>query len=179
MRLALLLVACAAALAPLCTAFTCMQLKPAAQPLQRRNFVVISAAAAVLSAAATAGAAAPACATTSTSVVNSVLSGYGLPLLQDSPGFSTLVWRDDSSADKALISLSYPKAWVESTRGATTVGASDYQQGDSCRVVTKAVPSVSSIEAVSSDTIALATAPGDSQRSAPEYKLLKRKSIDR
>jgi hypothetical protein len=178
MRCALLLVVCAAALAQLCTAFTCMQLEPAAQPLQRRNFILTSAAAAALSVAATACAAPSACATTSTSVINSVLSGYGLPLLQDSPGFSTLVWRDNEGADKALVSLSYPKAWVESTRGAP-VGASDYQQGDSCRVVTKAVPTASSIEAVSSDTIALATAPGDSQRSAPEYKLLKRKSIDR
>ena len=134
--------------------------------LTRRGFAAAAAAAAVAMAPSLA------LATTSTTVINSALNGYGLPSISPTPGFTSNLWTDQQQPGvKVLMALSYPKEWVESPQG-REVGAADYKNGDGVRVVVKALPPGATADAASLDTdfIAVATLPGDSQRSAPEYR---------
>lgn len=108
-----------------------------------------------------------------------MLNGYGLPSVDPTPGFTLTLWTDErqsttGAVQRVLVSFAYPREWVDSspTKTGGSVGAADYKNGDGCRVVVRPAPTAGGL---TDDFIALAALPGDSQRSAPEYKLVRRK----
>mmetsp|Transcript_25543 Transcript_25543/g.32953 ORF Transcript_25543/g.32953 Transcript_25543/m.32953 type:complete len:289 (-) Transcript_25543:186-1052(-) len=108
---------------------------------------------------------APAEASDTATIVNAVLSGYGLPNIPEEPGFTKLVQEVQlpNGRGKAIVSFQYPKGWVES-RAATRLGASNYQQGDRCLLTVVALPDQytnSTVFEIPSSLITDKIVPGD------------------
>lgn len=76
----------------------------------------------VLATAATAGTAEPASAQVATGrkIVNSILSGYGLPILKEQEGFTPLV----QQYGRLVVEFQFPSAWIVSRSVAPTADAS-------------------------------------------------------
>lgn len=121
----------------------------------------------------------PAEAVDTATVVNSVLSAYGLPNVPEEAGFSKLVEvvklpGVQQEGAKAIVSFQYPKGWVESRRDGQ-LGASNYQQGDRCLVTVAPLPAQYSTLSVGELPIKFVTdkiIPGDINSSESVFKVV-------
>lgn len=133
------------------------------------------------------------------SIVNSILSGYGLPTLRDVSGFTPLL----EQYDKLVVQFQYPSAWIvqrnvmpvadsaglSQASGRLSMGASrtpmegrasgltagDYRKAEGLSFfVSGQVPGgMRDVKAVPADFIAALVTPGDATSTEPDVRVVK------
>mmetsp|Transcript_12447 Transcript_12447/g.22485 ORF Transcript_12447/g.22485 Transcript_12447/m.22485 type:complete len:282 (+) Transcript_12447:1160-2005(+) len=122
------------------------------------------------------------------SIVNGVLSGYGLPQLPDVAGFSPLLYQFGD----IVVQFDYPSSWIVSTVGESSasvnissrmkavapLSVSDYRRAENATLyVSGQNMDWISIESINPSEIAGLILPGDATRSDAEFKLVRSKPL--
>lgn len=109
-------------------------------------------------------------------IINSVLSAYGLPTISDKAGFSLLTEQYGS----VVIQFEHPIAWVVTRSPTPLLGrasgltASDYRRAEGVALfITSAPPKASKVSDISASFIAEWVTPGDATGTAPEVRVVK------
>ncbi|CAM9244422.1 unnamed protein product [Scytosiphon promiscuus] len=102
----------------------------------------------------------PSAATTATTVVNSVLSAYGIPMINDDGGFTSSYVKFDEGGQRTICAFAFPSSWVGSTRGSRLFAASNYQTGDDL-ILNVAQTEANTVQDLSALAIAAETMPSE------------------
>ncbi|CAN0485263.1 unnamed protein product, partial [Ectocarpus sp. 12 AP-2014] len=73
----------------------------------------------------------PSAATTPTTVVNSVLSAYGIPMIAEDGAFTSSYVKVEDNGQGTVCAYAYPVGWVEKKKADGFTTAANYQTGDS------------------------------------------------
>jgi len=120
-------------------------------------------------------------------IVNGVLSAYGLPQLPDISGFSPMLAQFDS----VVVEFTYPSSWVPSNAGSKSAAArsaegrasplsvADYRRAEGAAVyLGPSSAEWQSVRDVRPEEVARLVLPGDATRSDPEFSLVRRRSLE-
>ncbi|CAM9217385.1 unnamed protein product [Ectocarpus fasciculatus] len=103
----------------------------------------------------------PSAATTPTTVVNSVLSAYGIPMIAEDGGFTSSYVKVEDNGQGTVCAFAYPVGWVEKKKGDGLATAANYQTGDSLSLNVGAPSKAKTIGDVGALAIAAEATPSE------------------
>ncbi|CAB1110474.1 unnamed protein product [Ectocarpus sp. CCAP 1310/34] len=103
----------------------------------------------------------PSAATTPTTVVNSVLSAYGIPMIAEDGGFTSSYVKVEDNGQETVCAYAYPVGWVEKKKADGFATAANYQTGDSLSLNMGAPSKAKTIGDVSALAIAAEATPSE------------------